>query len=98
MAIVVLLKPIITEKATKLTEKRNTYVFKIARDANKIEVKKAVEEAYGVKVENVNTALIVGKRKVRQTKKGASVGMKPSYKKAYVTLNEGETINFFGSV
>jgi large subunit ribosomal protein L23 len=98
MAVQVLIKPVITEKSTKLSDKRNTFVFKVSREANKIEVKKAVEEAYGVKVSEVNTTVIPGKRKQRYTKKGVAAGMKPAYKKAFVTLNEGETINFYGNV
>ena len=98
MATNVLIKPIITEKSTRLSEKRDTYAFKVAKDCNKIEIKKAVEANYSVQVEAVNTSYNVGKKKVRQTKKGVATGMKPSFKKAYVTLKKGESINFYGTI
>ncbi|MBS1622528.1 MAG: 50S ribosomal protein L23 [Bacteroidetes bacterium] len=94
----ILIKPIITEKSTKLGEKLHRYAFRVDRDANRLQIKKAVETAYGVKVEDVNTAVIPGKLKVRQTKQGIARGMKPAYKKAYVTLKEGQEIDFYGTV
>lgn len=94
----VLIKPLITEKSTRSTEKLGHYAFKVLKSANKLEIKKAVEEVYGVKVADVNTVLNVGKKKVRYTKQGVASGMKPSYKKAYVTLKEGENIDFYGNV
>lgn len=94
----ILIKPIITEKSTKLGDKFNRYAFKVDRDANKLQIKKAIEVTYNVKVEDVNTAVIPGKLKVRQTKKGVARGMKAAYKKAYVTLKEGETIDLYGTV
>lgn len=98
MAKNVIVKPLITEKSTKLGEKRNTYAFKVERDANKLEIKKAVQEMYNVQITDVNTVVNVGKKKVRYTKKGVASGMKPAYKKAYVTLKTGETIDFYGNV
>jgi large subunit ribosomal protein L23 len=97
-AIEILIKPVITEKSTKLGEKLNTFTFKVAKDANRIEIKKAIEAMYGVKVAEVNTMVIPGKNKTRFTKKGVARGMKPSYKKAVVTLKEGQTIDFYGNV
>ncbi|MBP6731431.1 MAG: 50S ribosomal protein L23 [Chitinophagales bacterium] len=94
----VLIKPIITEKSTKSSEKAGKYAFRVAKTANKLEIKKAVEAAYSVQVENVNTQVNVGKMKVRHTKKGIASGMKPSFKKAHVTLKKGEIINFYGNV
>ena len=94
----ILIKPIITEKSTKLGEKFNRYAFRVEREANRLQIKKAVETTYKVKVEDVNTAVIPGKMKVRQTKKGVARGMKAAYKKAYVTLGEGQTIDFYGTV
>ena len=94
----VLIKPIISEKSTKSTEKLNRYAFKVQRAANKLEIKKAIEQTYSVQVEDVNTVTTVGKAKVRQTKRGMAQGMKAPYKKAYVTLKKGETIDFFGNV
>ena len=94
----VLIRPVVTEKSTKSTEKLGRYAFRVEKTANKLEIKKAVEATYNVQVETVNTTVTVGKKKVRQTTKGMAVGMKPSYKKAYVTLKKGEAIDFYGSV
>ena len=97
-----LIKPLITEKSTKKSDvaddKQKVFAFKVAKTANKLEVKKAVEAVYNVKVDSVNTSFNVGKKKVRYTKRGVASGMKPSYKKAYVTLQKGETIDFYGNV
>jgi large subunit ribosomal protein L23 len=102
MAVNVLIKPIITEKSTKKGEvaddKQKVYAFRVASDANKLEVKKAVETTYSVKVAGVNTSYNVGKKKVRYTKRGTASGNKSAFKKAYVTLQKGETIDFYGSV
>lgn len=98
MGINVIIKPMVTEKSTKSGEKLGRYAFRVQKDANKLEIKKAIEAAYSVQVADVNTVVNVGKKKVRQTKQGMAVGMKPSYKKAYVTLKKGETIDFYGSV
>ncbi|MES2621543.1 MAG: 50S ribosomal protein L23 [Bacteroidota bacterium] len=94
----VIIKPIVTEKSTKSSEKLGRYAFRVEKTANKLEVKKSVEATYNVQVESVNTTTTVGKKKVRQTKQGMAVGMKPSYKKAYVTLKKGEVIDFYGNV
>jgi large subunit ribosomal protein L23 len=94
----ILIKPIVTEKSTKLGEKFNRYAFRVEKDANRLQIKKAIETAYNVKVEDVNTAVIPGKLKVRQTKQGVARGMKAAYKKAYVTLKEGQQIDFYGTV
>lgn len=94
----VIIKPVITEKATKLSEKRNTYTFRVNKEANKLEIKKAVEKLYNVHVEDVGTATNPGKAKIRQTKQGIARGLKPSYKKAYVTVKNGESIDFYGTV
>lgn len=97
MAKTILIKPVITEKATRLADKRNTYVFMINKDVNKIEVKNAVEKMYNVTVQSVNTAVIPGKPKARNTKTAIIRGRKASYKKAFVTLVPGETIDIFGN-
>ena len=94
----ILVKPLITEKADTLTESKTQYSFIVDKGANKIEIKKAVEALYTVNVEAVNTMIIPGKRKTRNTKKGVLHGRKPSYKKAVVTLASGETIDFFGDI
>jgi len=96
MAKQILIKPVLTEKSTKLTDKRNTYVFVVGRDANKLEIKKAVEDMFNVAVERVNTALMPGKPKARTTRTTIVRGRKAPYKKAYVTLSPGESIDLFG--
>lgn len=94
----VLIKPILTEKANNQQEKLRRYAFKVNRKANKLEIKKAVEEMYGVSVEDVNTVIVPGKNKTRFTKAGYIQGVKPSYKKAYVTVAEGETIDLYANI
>ncbi len=94
----ILVKPLITEKADNLSESKSQYSFIVNKIANKIEIRKAVEALYTVNVEAVNTMVIPGKRKTRNTKKGVLQGRKPSYKKAVVTLAAGETIDFFGDI
>jgi large subunit ribosomal protein L23 len=92
----ILIKPIISEKSDKLSDKLSKYTFMVDKKANKVEIRKAIEEMYSVNVESVNTALMPGKAKTRYTKTGVMRGRKPSYKKAVVTLAEGENIDFFG--
>ena len=76
----------------------NRYGFVVAKDANKLQIKQAVEELYDVKVAEVNTMRYAGKRKQRYTKSGVSVGQTGSYKKAVVTLAEGEVIDFYSNI
>ncbi|MBC7848908.1 MAG: 50S ribosomal protein L23 [Chitinophagaceae bacterium] len=94
----VLIKPIVSEKSNKLSDTRRTYAFRVSRKANKLEVKKAIEEFYGVSVVDVNTMVVPGKSKSRFTKAGFISGQKPAFKKAYVTVGEGETIDLYGSI
>lgn len=94
----ILVKPIISEKSNRLSEKRNTYAFRVARKANKLEIKKAVEAFYSVNVVNVNTVVVPSKSKSRFTKAGVISGRKPAYKKAYVTVAEGENIDLYGTL
>lgn len=94
----VLIKPVLTEKANNQTEKLRRYAFKVARKANKLEIKKAVEEFYGVSVVDVNTVVVPGKNKTRYTKAGFIKGVKPSYKKAYITVAEGEAIDLYANI
>ncbi|MEZ5006671.1 MAG: 50S ribosomal protein L23 [Chitinophagales bacterium] len=94
----VLVKPIITEKMTALGEKLNHYGFVVEGNANKLEIAKAVEEMYGVTVESVNTMTVVAKARSRNTKAGLVTGRKSGYKKAIVSLAEGETIDFFSEI
>src|ERR1044071_2189241 len=94
----VLVKPIVTEKSNKLTDASRTYAFRVNRKANKLEIKKAVEDFYGVTVINVNTTVVPGKAKSRSTKAGYIQGRKSAYKKALVTVAEGENIYFYSSI
>lgn len=89
----VLLGPHISEKATNIAEKNRQYVFKVRLDANKLEIKAAVERLFNVKVEGVNTTVVKGKNK----RFGTRIGRRSDYKKAYVQLQEGADINFAGS-
>ena len=91
----VLIKPIVTEKSNKLTDKSRTFAFRVARKANKLEIKKAVESFYGVNVTEVNTVVEHGKAKNRLTKSGFISGTKPAYKKANVKVAEGEIIDLY---
>ena len=93
----VLIKPILSEKANKQTEKMNRYSFVVDKKANKLEIKKAVESFYGVQVDHVNTIVVPSKKKAKYTKAGFIVGRKPSKKKAIVTVAKGETIDLYGS-
>ena len=93
----VLKKPLVTEKVSALNEK-GRYGFIVDLDANKVEIKKAVEKQYGVNVKSVNTLNVMGKLKVRYTKTGVQGGRRPNYKKAIVTLAEGEVIDFYSIV
>jgi len=91
----VLVRPVITEKVNTQMEKSGRYTFVVGRFSNKLEIKKAVEEFYGVKVTDVNTMVVPAKNKTRYTKAGFLSGRKPSYKKAVVTLATGESIDLF---
>jgi len=94
----ILVKPIITEKMTAQAEKLNRYGFVVAKQANKLEIKAAVEKMYGVKVDSVNTQQYVGKVKTRNTTRGVAVGRVNRNKKAIVTLKQGEVIDFYASI
>ena len=94
----VLVKPIVTEKSNKLTDTSKTYTFRVDRKANKLEVKKAVQEFYGVTVIDVNTVVVPAKAKSKFTKAGFISGRKPAYKKAYVKVAEGETIDLYSNI
>ena len=95
---IIIKKPVITEKMTAISEKLNKYAFIVDKNANKIEIKKAVEKLYDVKVEAVNTMNYQGKKKSRYTKAGVVTGRRPAFKKAVVTLKEGDTIGFFSNI
>ena len=94
----VLIKPVLSEKVNRLTEKYNRYTFIVDRKANKLEIKKAVEEFYGIQVQEVNTLVMPSKAKSRNTKAGVLTGRKPAKKKAIVTVAEGETIDLYSNI
>lgn len=94
----VLLKPVLSEKANSQQDKLRRYAFRVAKKANKLEIKKAVENFYGVTVVDVNTVVAPAKSKTRYTKAGFISGQKPSYKKAFVTVAEGETIDLYSNI
>mgnify|MGYP001195153952 FL=1 len=89
----ILIRPIITERATVLTERFNQFVFQVERKANKYQIRSAVESVYGVKVKKVATMIVPGKTKRR----GANTGKRPHWKKAIITLQQGENIDFFAT-
>ena len=88
----------ITEKSSALMDDQNKYTFKVDKKANKVEIKKAVETAYNVSVEDVKTLIMPSKSKVRNTKNGVQRGRKSSFKKAIVTLAFGEEIDLYGDI
>ena len=94
----IIIRPMITEKAEQLSERLNQYCFIVHKGANKVEIKKAVEELYQVDVESVNTMVMPGKAKRRNTRAGVINGQLSSFKKAVVKLGEGEEIDFFGDI
>jgi large subunit ribosomal protein L23 len=94
----VLIKPILSEKANSQQDKLRRYAFRVAKKANKLEIKKAVENFYGVTVIDVNTVVAPAKSKTRFTKAGFISGQKPSFKKAFVTVAVGETIDLYSNI
>ncbi len=91
----VIIRPLLTEKVTKLQEESNQYAFEVAPDANKIEIRHAIETLWPVRVLKVRTQVVRGKTVVRSTRSGRFEGRKKNWKKAIVTLAEGDTIEFF---
>ena len=94
----ILIKPIITEKATNDSELFNRYAFVVDKSANKIEIKKAVESAYGVSISSVKTLNYPVQKNTKFTKKGLVTGKKGAYKKAIIQLAEGESIDFYNNL
>tara|TARA_Y200000002_G_scaffold383158_1_gene403651 strand:- start:862 stop:1158 length:297 start_codon:yes stop_codon:yes gene_type:complete len=95
----IIIKPILTEKMAELGEKLNRYAFEVRSDVNKIQIKKAVESAYGVNVKAVNTMRHGGgKRKMKYTNKGVSFQRTRLVKKAIVTLDAGDTIDLYENI
>lgn len=93
----VLVKPLVTEKVSNLNEK-GKYGFVVNIKANKVQIKLEVEKTYGVNVESINTMRYLGKQKSRYTKSRVLTGRKPSFKKAIVTVAEGEVIDFYSEI
>jgi len=93
----VLIKPLVTEKVAALNENA-TFGFVVSKDANKLQIKKEVEETYGVNVKSVNTMIYLGKSKTRYTKSKIISGRMPSFKKAIVQLADGEVIDFYSNI
>ena len=93
-----IIKPLVTEKMTGITEKLNQYGFVVRPEANKLQIKAEVEALYNVNVVSVNTMKYAGKNKSRYTKAGLIRGTENAYKKAIVTLAEGEKIDFYSNL
>jgi large subunit ribosomal protein L23 len=94
----IIIKPIVTEKMTHLGDKLNRYGFRVQKGANKIEIKQAVEAMYDVTVNEVNTLIVAPKKKSRFTKGGVISGSSQAYKKAIVTVKEGDKIDFYSNI
>lgn len=94
----VLIKPIITEKMTSGADKNPRYGFVVHNDANKLQIKAAVEKMYGVTVSSVNTMNYIGKVRSRFTRAGMQVGIANRHKKAVVTLKQGDLIDFYSNL
>lgn len=94
----IIIKPIVTEKVTRESELSNRFGFVVDKKANKVEIKKAVEAAYGVTVVGVNTMNVRPDRSVKYTKSGLISGKTNSFKKAIVQVKEGETIDFYNNI
>ncbi len=94
----ILIKPVVTEKMTEQGEAMNRYGFIVDKRANKLQIKEEVEELYEVTVENVNTMRYGGKKRSRYTRSGILLGKTKSFKKAIVTLVEGDTIDFYSNI
>ena len=91
----ILKRPILTEKMLKLQETKRQYAFEVEKNANKISIKHAIQKKFDVTVENVNTVYVKGKSKRLNTRRGITRGKRPDWKKAIVTLREGDSIDFF---
>ncbi|MCF0160083.1 MAG: 50S ribosomal protein L23 [Bacteroidaceae bacterium] len=93
-----IIKPLVTEKMTAITEKQNKFGFIVRPEANKLEIRKEVEALYNVTVLDVNTMNYAGKNKSRYTRAGLIKGRTNAYKKAIVTLKDGDTIDFYSNI
>jgi large subunit ribosomal protein L23 len=93
----IIVKPLYTEKIAGLQEKLNKYVFQVANDVNKIEIKSEIEKRFEVKVKSVHTMNMPGKMRQQMTKKGRFYGRRPGWKKAVVTLEKDYHLDLFGN-
>lgn len=93
-----IVKPLVSEKMTNITDKENKFGFIVRPEANKLQIKAEVEALYGVTVTSINTMNYAGKNKSRYTKAGLLRGRSNAFKKAIVTLKEGETIDFYSNI
>ncbi|MEZ4909465.1 MAG: 50S ribosomal protein L23 [Saprospiraceae bacterium] len=98
MAKQVIYKPVVSEKSEKMSSKSNVYTFIVNKDANKLEIKKAIEDMFTTNVVAVNTSIMPSTPKSRNTKSGVVRGRISAFKKAFVTLADGEEIDIFGAV
>jgi large subunit ribosomal protein L23 len=94
----IIVRPIVTEKMNAQAEGLKKYGFIVHKKANKVQIKKAVENLYGVTVEAVNTMYYAGKRKSRFTRTGYVSGRRNAFKKAVITLREGDSIDFYSNI
>ncbi len=94
----ILIKPIVTEKLNEQSDKLNSFGFVVNKNANKLQIKQAIEEMYSVTVDRVNTMVYAGKVKSRHTKSGVQVGKTSAFKKAMVTLVAGDKIDFYSNI
>jgi len=94
----ILIKPILTEKATREGELQNRFGFVVNKNANKIQIRKAVEQTYGISVVAVNTSISRANRSTKYTKDGIITAKKSAYKKAFVQVKEGETIDLYTNI
>jgi large subunit ribosomal protein L23 len=94
----ILIKPLVTEKTAKLTEKQNKYCFIVDKKANKVEIRKAIEAMYGVSVVDVNTVIAPTRIRSRMTKRGVIEGRTNSIKKAFITIASTDVIDFYAEI
>jgi len=95
---IILKKPLITEKANMLTDKLKKLTFVVEKTATKDQIKSSIEKLYNVEVTSVNTMRYAGKLKAKNTKKGMMIGRRDAFKKAVVSLKDGDTIDFYENV
>ena len=94
----ILIRPVVTEKSNHLAETQNRFVFVVAKNSNKLSIKKAIESMYNVSVDKVWTMIMPATAKTRYTKAGVANGRKKAYKKAIVSLVDGDTIDFYSNI